>query len=105
MFPNIEKGYSDKYFVAQCAILTPINQNVDKINEAIMNQFPGEAKVCLSADTVVEEDLHQAYPIDFLNSITLSGMPPHSMMLKVGAPVILLRNLRGSPGNGLRNGT
>ena len=32
-------------------------------------------------------------------------MPPHSMTLKVGAPVILLRNLRAGPGNGLRNGT
>ena len=32
-------------------------------------------------------------------------MPPHSMLLNVGAPVILLRNLRGGPGYGLRNGT
>lgn len=32
-------------------------------------------------------------------------MPPHSMALKVGAPVILLRNLQAGPGNGLRNGT
>ena len=32
-------------------------------------------------------------------------MPPHSMTLKVGVPIILLRNLRGGPGGGLRNGT
>ena len=32
-------------------------------------------------------------------------MPPHSMTLKVGTPVMLLRNLRGGPGYGLRNGT
>ena len=70
-----------------------------------MEKFPGEGKTYLSADTVAEEDLRNAYPTDFLNSITLSGMPPHSMIFKVGAPVILLRNLRAGPGNGLRNGT
>ena len=59
----------------------------------------------MSADTVAEDDLQNAYPTDFLNSVTLSGMPPHSMTLKAGAPVILLRNLRGGPGGGLRNGT
>ena len=45
------------------------------------------------------------YPTDFLNSVTLSGMPPHEITLKVGAPVILLRNLRAGPGYGLNNGT
>ena len=68
-------------------------------------KFPGQGKTYLSADTVAEDDLYGIYPTDFLNSITLSGMPPHSMTLKVGSPVILLRNLRGGHGGGLRNGT
>ena len=78
------------------AILTPINDNVDterKINDIIMDKYPGEGRTYLSADTVAEEDMQHAYPTEFLNSITLSGMPPHSMALKVSAPVILLRNL------------
>ena len=70
-----------------------------------MTKFPGQGKTYHSADSIAEEDLHNAYPTDFLNSITLSGMPPHSMTLKVGALVILLRNLKGGPGGGLRNGT
>ena len=78
---------------------------MDKLSEIIMEKFPGEGKTYLSADMVAEEDLHNAYPTDFLNSITLSGMPPHSMTFKVRAPVILLRNLRAGPGNGLHNGT
>ena len=90
VFPGIEQGYSDKYFVSQRAILTPINENVDTLNESIMKKFPGEGKTYMSADSVAEEDLHNAYPTDFLNSITLSGMPPHSITLKVGAPVMLL---------------
>ena len=70
-----------------------------------MDKFPGDGKTYNSADTVAEEELQSEYPTDFLNSITLSGMPPHSMTLKVCAPVMLLRNLRAGPGNGLRNGT
>ena len=70
-----------------------------------MEKFPGKGKTYLSADTVAEDDLHNAYPKDFLNSITLFGMPPHSMTFKVGAPVILLRNLRAGSGNDLCNGT
>ena len=70
-----------------------------------MDTFPGEGKTYLSADTVAEEDLHDAYPTGFLNSITFSGMPLHSMTLKIGAPIIVLRNLRECPGNALQNGT
>jgi hypothetical protein len=39
----------------------------------------------------------------FLNTITLAGMPPHCLALKVGVPVILLRNLDAA--SGLCNGT
>jgi len=41
--------------------------------------------------------------MEFLNTITLVGMPPHCMALKVGVPVILLRNLNVALG--LCNGT
>ena len=105
VFPNIEDGYSDKHFVARRAILTPKNDGVDKINELIMSKFPGQGKTYLSADTVGEDDQQDAYPTEFLNTVTLSGMPPHEMTLKIGAPVILLRNLRAGPNGGLRNGT
>ena len=92
VFPGLQYDYLDKLFVSCHAILTPINDNVDKISENIMDKFPGKGKTYLSADSVAEEDLHNAYQTDFLNSITLSGMPPHFMTLKVGAPVMLLRN-------------
>ena len=70
-----------------------------------MDKFPGIGHTYLSANPVAEDDLQNAYPTEFLNSITLSGMPPHAMTLKVGAPIILLRNLRADSGNGLQNGT
>jgi ATP-dependent DNA helicase PIF1 len=40
---------------------------------------------------------------EFLNTITLAGMPPHHLGLKVGVLIILLRNLNVT--SGLYNGT
>lgn len=44
-----------------------------------------------------------SYPIEFLRSLNPSGLPPGELRIKVGCPLILLRNL--SPARGLCNGT
>ncbi|XP_021968916.1 ATP-dependent DNA helicase PIF1-like [Helianthus annuus] len=43
------------------------------------------------------------YPPDVLNGLKVSGMPNHKLVLKVGVPIMLLRNLDQK--NGLCNGT
>lgn len=43
------------------------------------------------------------YPIEFLNSLKFAGIPNHVLQLKVGAPIVLLRNI--CPDRGLCNGT
>ena len=67
--------------------------------------LPGETKIYLSADSVNCDDNEEAqnYPMEFLNSLTPSGMPPHCLNLKVGSIVTLLRNI--SLKKGLCNGT
>jgi len=55
-------------------------------------------------DSVSEEDgMHYAYPAEFLQQLNAGGLPPALLYLKVGCPVILLRNL--DSGEGLCNGT
>ncbi len=43
------------------------------------------------------------FPTEFLNTLHVSGIPPHELKLKVGAIVILLKNINSR--QGLCNGT
>jgi len=57
-----------------------------------------------SIDSVSEKDgIYYAYPAEFLQQLNTGGLPPALLCLKVGCPVILLRNL--DPGEGLCNRT
>ena len=109
VFTNLDANFNDQSnyidYIKNRAILTTKNENVDDINEKIINIFPGRAQEFLSADSVRDSDsVHEnLYPTEFLNTITPSGTPPHRLILKVGVPIILLRNL--SPKEGLCNGT
>jgi ATP-dependent DNA helicase PIF1 len=47
-------------------------------------------------------DPHNYYPSKFLNTLTPNGLPPHVLKLKIGCPVILLRNI--DPAGGVCNG-
>ncbi|GJS76163.1 ATP-dependent DNA helicase PIF1-like protein [Tanacetum coccineum] len=50
-----------------------------------------------------EDDTHNYYPLEFLNSLNVSGLPLHHLRLKIGCLIILLRNL--DLANRLCNGT
>jgi len=76
---------------------------VDHINELILDQFLGDCVTCFSIDSVAEFDQQALYPVEYLNSLNLGGLPPHKLILKVGAPIMLLRNM--DPVRGHCNGT
>ena len=56
--------------------------------------MPGDVHQCFSADFVHENDEHaHHYPVEFLNTLQLSGLPPHQLNLKCGQYLMLLRIL------------
>ncbi|RCV38049.1 hypothetical protein SETIT_8G110800v2 [Setaria italica] len=107
-YPSLETSYSDPTYLRERAIITPKNGTIDEINSRVLSLIPGHEKVYLSSDTLVESskehgNLDLLYPVKFLNSLQFKGIPPHKLVVKIGSPVMLLRNLNQSAG--LCNGT
>ena len=84
-------------------ILATKNDVVDEINSLIMSKITEESQTFISADSVVENESAHLYPIEFLNTLNISGIPPHRLTLKRNCRVILMRNI--NPSIGLCNGT
>lgn len=90
-------------------ILSPRNSDVTDLNTRILDMMPGEAESLLSVDSVVDEAgaddgiSGSNIPPEFLRTLDPSGLPPGDLKLKLGSPLILLRNL--CPARGLCNGT
>ncbi|XP_057727050.1 uncharacterized protein LOC130943271 [Arachis stenosperma] len=81
-YPNILKNMSSKNFFKARTILAPTLDIIEEVNNHLMAIIPvGE----------------------LLNIINCSDLPPHKLILKIGVPVMLLRNIDHS--SGLCNGT
>ncbi|CAO2200666.1 unnamed protein product [Urochloa humidicola] len=102
IFPRLNENMANKDYITSRAILSTRNDWVDKINMKMIGMFQGGEMEYRSFDSAVD-DPHNYYPSEFLNTLTPNGLPPHVLKLKLGCPVILLRNL--DPANGLCNGT
>jgi hypothetical protein len=88
-------------------ILAPHNHTVETINEQMLQTVNGEERTYYSTDESISD---RRYEIDeaeteeeALNSLNPAGLPPHVLPLRVGAMIVLLRNI-GRQGSGLVNG-
>ena len=98
IFTNIQE-------IAKHVILAPTNKKTLEINAKVILKIPGKCQQYDSSDSVISEDPNDSlnYSPEFLHELTPSGMPPHTLMLKKGVVIMLLRNL--NPQQGLCNGT
>jgi len=91
----------------QRAILTSRNDVALQINNVILDQLdPSTEHLAVSLDSIADPESGDVsnFPVEFLNSLTPSGLPPHKLRLRAGAVVIVLRNLDKERGicNGCR---
>jgi hypothetical protein len=89
------------------SIVSPLNEDCLRLNEEILLRHEGEMQTYFSSDGIVIDSSNEGddtnYPTEFLNSLTPSGFPPHELNLKIGSPIMLLRNINKK--RGLCNGT
>ncbi|CAG9783784.1 unnamed protein product [Diatraea saccharalis] len=93
VFPDLKNKINNEEWLFERAVLSPKNELVNKINNKVLDVVDGASRVYTSIDTVMASDDSTAYPVEFLNSLELTGVPPHKLELKVGVPVLLMRNL------------
>ncbi|KAF8088730.1 hypothetical protein N665_0531s0003 [Sinapis alba] len=89
-------------------IFTPQNETDDEINAYTISHTDGVSKEYFSSGSFEISDTRSEqndtlYAIEYLNSLDFPGLPTHKPTLKIGAPVMLLRNLNQK--GGLCNGT
>jgi hypothetical protein len=102
VYPGLRDGVPTPEFLAERAVLAARNVDVNSLNDDLLGRLPGDEREYKSIDSVSTED-EQTFGEEYLNSLDVNGVPPHKLRLKVGAPIILLRNI--NPIQGLCNGT
>ncbi|XP_076943655.1 uncharacterized protein LOC143613970 [Bidens hawaiensis] len=109
VYPSMLERFNDLTYFQERALLSPLNEVVQEINDRMLSYFPGQEMEYLSSDSIdevesVSEDFDPTlYSPDFLNGIKMSGMPNHRLLLKVGVSIMLLININQK--KGLCNGT
>lgn len=108
IYDDFHLFYKDISYLARRCIVCPVNAVVDEINDFMVTKVSGCVREYLSSDSIANSteqpsDFSVLYPPKFLNSISINNFSQHRLALKVGVPVVLLRNLNQSIG--LCNGT
>ena len=106
VFPLIGEGV-----VGNGMILAPTNKAQKAMNNICLKRLCGKQKEVLhefqltGKDTCTEESVEgeSAIDSDVMNAYQQTGIPDHCITVKVGAPLMLLKNL--NPPKGLCNGT
>jgi hypothetical protein len=119
VFPNSHHNYRRHGWLCESAILAPKKNCVHTLNLQIQNMLPTNCKSYQSVDVVMDLSQVVLFPVEnslersetngvsvefkFLNSLESTGIPPHNQELKIGVPIMLLRNLDSLElGNGTR---
>ena len=93
VYPDLLSNFRNMVWLSERCILAPLNETTRTINTALVAQLPGEPVEYRSLDFVLDESQAVHLPVEFLNSLEMSGFPSHLLSLKLAAPIIILRSL------------
>lgn len=90
-------------FWAKRSVLAPKHSAVDYVNARMLQRLPGTAQTLYSSDMLDRSCSHMDVDVDFLNRQCAGHLPPHELVVKVGALVMITVNL--DKRRGMVNGT
>ncbi|KAF1898484.1 hypothetical protein Lal_00032064 [Lupinus albus] len=86
-YTNLQDQYKDEQFIQCRAILASTIEIVDQINDYVLS------KILVDMSNTNDSETFNILTPEFLNSLATSGVPNHNIKLKVGTPIMVLRNL------------
>ena len=98
----IDAVWHDNFEASNCqgkAILTSTRADADAINSIILGKIPGVEDCALSHSQAVDCEV-SLFPVEFVNTISISGLPDHAITLKKGAVYMIILNLTDKLFNG-----
>jgi ATP-dependent exoDNAse (exonuclease V) alpha subunit len=107
LYSGLGVAFSDRpesylKYLKSRAILTPLNLDTWSLNREVLSNLPGNTAISTLVDRP-DDDARNSLPPESLNKLDFPGFPKHQIELKIGAPIMLLRNLNIR--QGLCNGT
>jgi len=75
------------------SILTSSDDRASSINNSLLKSFDGQELTYKSIDSVTVLKVAVLLPVEFLNKQNPPGFPLHNLILKIGASLVMLRNL------------
>jgi hypothetical protein len=97
VFPDIHHNYRRHEWLCERAILALKNNWIHTLNLQIQNLLLTNCRTYKSVDVVMDPSQAVLYPVEILNSLEPTGIYPHNLELKIGVPIMLLRNLDPLP--------
>jgi hypothetical protein len=103
VYPDFQTNFKRPEYFKERAILATTNEIVDEINNYMLNLLPDSEKEYFIADTISRctdtcNDAGILYLVEYLNTPNANNFQSHRLKLKVGASIMLLRNLNQSIG-------
>jgi len=102
IYPDHQCHSGDAMYLMQRDILAPKNTKIDEVNNAILESLSEESHTYLNANSLTPTkegasvatgvSMDSLYPVEFLNTLRFSGIANHELQLKMGMPILLLRN-------------
>ena len=100
VYPQLDEGIIDE----NVAIASLLNSDVDELNAACLNTFPGRVFEFIAANRCTETASPDLATEDYMSQVT-AGLPPQKLLLKVNSPIICTRNIYSGSGARICNGS